>query len=229
MDVFVIPFAGNRYELYFEQAHDIELDDEPPASGFFGRLKQRFTHMLRAAEERQRRGHQDEAPKGWLAWTQEKMLAWVAERIAEQRLLWNLRRETAAVVVHPSDMNFDDAVAEVKRTLGGDYNRHRLWLIVDTVFLIASGAVAIVPGPNLIAYFFAFRVVGHWLSMRGASQGMHRIEWSSRPCPPLTELREASQLDPRARNLRIGAIARLLHLQNLTRFYERLTVRHTTR
>ncbi|MGH9202755.1 MAG: hypothetical protein ACRD2A_16135, partial [Vicinamibacterales bacterium] len=130
---------------------------------------------------------------------------------------------------HPLDISFDEALAELKRTLGGDYNRHRLWLSIDTVFLIASGVVAIVPGPNLIAYFFAFRVVGHWLSMRGAAQGIHRIAWSGRPCAPLSELRQASQLEPRARTQRIDAIARLLHLQNLTRFYERLTVRHTTR
>ena len=34
-------------------------------------------------------------------------MAWVVERIAEQRLLWNLRGQTTATVAHPSDMTFD--------------------------------------------------------------------------------------------------------------------------
>ncbi len=99
-------------------------------------------------------------------------MAWVAERIAEQRLLWNLRKQTTAVAVHPQDMTFEQVMVLIRRMLQRDYERHRLWLVVDTIGLIVSGLLALVPGPNLLAYYFAFRVVGHWLSMRGATQGL---------------------------------------------------------
>lgn len=223
--LFVIPFKEERYELYFEQTHEDEEESEPPAAGFFGRLKTRFQVMLRAAEERQRQGRR-ETPQGWWAWVQERMLAWVAERIAEQRLLWNLRRETEATAMHPSDIAEDDAVTIIKRLLKGDYDRHRVWLIIDSTLFVVSGVFFFVPGPNLIAYFFAFRLVGHWLSMRGASQGLHRIAWTGKPCTPLLELRQAATLEPVARAHRVEAIGRVLHLQHLTRFYERLYVRH---
>ena len=58
--------------------------------------------------------------------TQERTLAWMVERIAEQRLLWNLRRETAAVLVHPQDMTFEQVLTLVRRKLQRDYERHRL-------------------------------------------------------------------------------------------------------
>ena len=51
------------------------------------------------------------------------------------------------------------------------------------VLLIVSGVLALVPGPNVLAYYFAFRVVGHWLSMRGARQGL-RPARMERPAVP---------------------------------------------
>ena len=52
MDVFVIPVGREHYELYCEpSAADVISDaDAPP--GWIGRLRQRFTDMLRATEER---------------------------------------------------------------------------------------------------------------------------------------------------------------------------------
>lgn len=225
MDVFVIPMGLDKYELYFEPSQEEEPDAEPPSSGVFGRLRQKFTFMLRAAEERQRRPGKERA-QGWLAWAQDRTLGWVAERIAEQRLLWHLRRQTEAAVIHPPDMTLDEALTVVKRMLKGDYDRHRLWLIVDTIGFALSGVFFFVPGPNMIAYFFAFRLVGHWLSMRGAAQGIRRILWIGKPCPPLGALREARSLDPQARRQRVDEVARELRLQRLTAFYVRLSGRY---
>ena len=236
MDVFVIPLAGDRYELYCETgtgADEIvqtEAVREPTGwrrckpGAIIRRLRARFSQMLEAAEQRQRQGDRDAEPQGWLARTQERMLAWIAERIAEQRLLWNLRRETSAVLVHPQDMAFEQVLTLVRRTLQRDYERHRLWLAIDTVLLIVSGVLAIVPGPNILAYYFIFRVVGHWLSMRGARQGLDRVQFTSRPCPPLAELRELAGLEPSQREQRIHDIAGRLRLTNLATFYERVAV-----
>ena len=236
MDVFVIPVARDRYELYCEtgtDADEIEQPVEPPESStgwgrwkpgaVATRLRARFSQMLKAAEQR-RHQDRDEQPQGWLARTQDRMLAWIAERIAEQRLLWNLRRETAAVLVHPQDMTFDQVLTLVRRKLQRDYERHRLWLVIDTLLLIVSGVLAIVPGPNILAYYFIFRVVGHWLSMRGARQGLDRVQFSSRPCPPLMELRDLADLEPSQREQRIQDIAHRLRLANLATFYERIAV-----
>lgn len=152
-------------------------------------------------------------------------MAWVVERIADQRLLWHLRRQTAATALHPPDQSASDALDLVRQGLQREYERHRRWLIIDAAILIATGLLAIVPGPNVIAYYFAFRVWGHWLSMRGASQGLHRVQWTARVCTALVELRDLAQMEPRMRIQRIHDVAERLRLKHLPMFFERLTVR----
>jgi len=223
MDVYVIPIGRDRYELYCEPGGESDADAEAvPATGLIGRLRHRFNAMLRAAEERQHRPGVQAADVGLLHRLQDRALGWIATRIAEQRLLWNLRRRTAAVVVHPQDMSVDQVMTLVRRTLQRDYERHRVWLVVDLIGLVLSGPIALIPGPNFLAYYFAFRVVGHWLSMRGAVQGLERVSWSGRPCPPLTELRDVFALESPVRAARVHDIAARLRLPHLSTFFERV-------
>ena len=223
MEVFVIPIGHARYELYTETPPAMD-DSDLPSEGFFGRLRERFSATLRAAEERRLAGKDaagDPDPTLW-GRLQSRTLAWVAERIAEQRLLWNLRGESTASVAHPQDMAFEQVMTLVRRILQRDHDRHRLWLAVDAVLLIASAPIALVPGPNFVAYYFAFRVVGHWLSMRGAARGLRGIAWTGRPLGPLTELRDVSTLEPGVRDARVRDIADRLHLQHLPVFFDRV-------
>jgi hypothetical protein len=226
MDVFVIPLGRDRYELYCEQPVELGEDVNTPSPGVVSRLLQRFSAMLRAAEERQQRrvGTPDE-PKGWAGRIQDKFLAWMVERLAEQRLLWNLRGKTTAVAVHPQDMEFEQVLALIRRGLQRDYERHRMWLVIDSILLLASLALVIIPGPNVIGFYFTFRVGGHFLSMRGAAQGLRKVTWTGRPCPPLGELRDIASMDPRSRDERIQEIAARLRLQHLSTFFERMAVR----
>jgi hypothetical protein len=227
VDVYVVPIGPDRYELYCEVASGQEISPEPPPGGIIGRLRHRFTAMLRAAEDRQHQHEPGAAPhegKGVLGRLQDRILAWVVERIAEQRLLWNLRSQTAALAMHPDDMTFEQVQTLVHRMLQRDYSRHRVWLVVDTLGLIASGALFPIPGPNIVGYYFAFRVVGHYLSMRGASQGLHRVSWTGRPCPPLTDLRRVAALAPGDREHEVHAIAQRLRLQRFPTFFERVAL-----
>ncbi len=229
MDVFVIPVGRERYELYCEPSVDTEIvaDAETPP-GFIARLRSRFSLMLRAAEDRQHRHREGllQEPRTRLSRLQDQSLGLVAQRIAEQRVLWNLRCHTAELAVHPQDMSFDQVMALIRTTLQRDYDRHRRWLVIDSLGLIASVPVTLVPGPNVLWYYFAFRVVGHWLSMRGAVQGLHKVNWAGRPCLPLTELRDAMTMESSARDARVHDIAAQLRLPHLTSFFERVAVRH---
>jgi Mitochondrial K+-H+ exchange-related len=224
MDVFVIPIGADRYELYCEAP--VEAPQlEAGASGIIGRLRYRFAVMLHEAEERRRSGKSYPRAVSRLARLQEWIMAWVAERIAEQRLLWNLRRERAVVAVHPRDLTFDQTLTLIHRVLQRDYERHRVWLVVDTLLLVGSIPLTLLPGPNVIGFYFAFRVMGHWLSIRGALQGLRAVTWTGQPCEPLTELREAALLNGAARRQRLREIEQQLRLQHLSTFFERVAVR----
>ncbi len=229
MDVFVIPVGQDQYELHFEASSDVNALAAVPASGILGKLRHRFNAVLRAADE-QHPGSDGNAAtagsppqRGLVATLQRLILKVVARRVTEQRLLWALRRQTAAVVVHPQDMTFEQVLALIHRMLQRDLERHRLRFAVHLMGLVVSSVLAPFPGPNILAYYFAFRVVGHWLSMRGAKQGLQRVSWSGRPCPALTDLREVAILEPRARDARILDVAARLRLPHLSSLFARAT------
>ena len=159
-------------------------------------------------------------------------MAWVAERIAEQRLLWNLRGETTATAAHPSDMTFDDVHALIRQTLQRDHDRHYRWMFIDgLLFLVTFVALGplfiLIPGvANLPALYFGFRAIGHFLSMRGSAHGLRGVTWSGRSCQPLGELRELVMLEPQDREARLLDIAARLRLEQLPKFFERVAISH---
>jgi len=216
--VFLVPLGGERYELYCER-HHTGPDEAPTGGGWFAGLRQKFSTMLKQAED-----HDEEAPPsaGLLARLQGWMMAWVAERVAEQRLLWNLRGRDAAIVTHADDVPFEEVMEIVRQSLRADHRRHTRWLAVDTLLFIGSGVFFFVPGPNVIAYFFAFRVVGHWLSMRGAAHGRDKTSWTGRPLPQMTALRAAVARPAHERARAIEPLARDLGLLRLTVFVDRM-------
>lgn len=216
--VFLVPLGGQRYELYCER-HHTGPDEAPAGGGWFAGMRQKFSAMLKKAEEAE-----DAPPESSGLWArlQARMMAWVAERVAEQRLLWNLRGRDAAIVTHADDMPVVQVMEIVRTSLRADHRRHTRWLIVDTLLFVGSGVFFFVPGPNLIAYFFAFRVVGHWLSMRGAAHGRDTTAWTGRPSPQMTALRAAVARPAHERARAIEPIARELDLHRLAVFVDRM-------
>jgi hypothetical protein len=231
MDVFVIPVGPDRYELYCEQPVAGEEPIEPETTGFIGGLRRRFGGMVRAAEERQRTASAPgPEPKSWAGQMQDRAMAWVAERIAEQRLLWNLRGQTSVTAAHPADMTFAQVHALIRDSLQRDYERHRRLMFIDGVlffvtFVALGPLFIIIPGvANLPALYFGFRTVGHFLSMRGALNGLRNVTWGGQSCPPLDELRELALQDPLVREARVRDVAVRLRLEHLPKFFDRVAI-----
>jgi K+-H+ exchange-related protein len=233
MDVFLVPVGADRHELYCEEPDDVHDDAAQAPRGFFGglkhrfgarALKHRFSAMLADAERERRRGRAVKEHQGFAARLKARTMRWVAEAVAEQRLLWHLRRQTAATFFFPDDLDEPVAVAELRRQLARDFDKHRFWLIVDSLGFIASGVFFFVPGPNVVSYYFAFRMVGHYLSLRGAKHGLHVVSWMNEPSAPLAALRAAIALAPGARAQRLEDLAAELRLEHLPSFVERTAV-----
>jgi hypothetical protein len=226
MEVFLIPVHGGRYELYCELPDD-EPDQTPPPTGFFRGLLHRFREAIAEAErERHRpRGEPPVPDRGgerWYVRARRALLCRIAETIAEQRLLWHLRRQTEAVAVHPEDLPPSDAIEIVRSNLRADFEKHRFWVIIDGLLFIVSGLLVVVPGPNVVAYYFGFRLVAHYLSLRGARRGLDAVHWQTRASGPLTELRSAIGLGPDEREARVSDIAARLQLHRLATFFRRI-------
>ncbi len=221
MDVYLVPIGRDRYECYYEAADD-DADDEPAdAPGFFGRLRARFNQQLKEAERARHQAAMDE-PASFLGRLHKRSLRWIAERIAEQRLLWHLRRVYAATLHASADLPPAEAEAIMRASMKRDADRHRNRLVPHTIALIIAGAVAFVPGPNVLGYLFTFTVVGHFLSWRGAVHALHGVAWTVTPSPALTDLRQAFSLDAAARHQRIKDVAQRLHMPKMARFVEQM-------
>lgn len=234
MDVFLVPVGREAYELYCEHVDEPDAhEDEPRPSGFWARLNPRYLynrlkarfHQVLVEAERERRRENVSAAEGWFHRAKRRAMRWVAESIAEQRLLWNLRRHEAATLHYPDDLDAGTAEALLRRQLTRDFEKHRKWLVIDSILLLIAGLLILVPGPNVIGYYFAFRVVGHLFSVRGARLGLDRVQWTKTPSTHLTDLRQALSMDAATRLRVAESVASRLRLDHLATFFQRIAVR----
>jgi hypothetical protein len=227
MDVFLVPVAPDRYELYCEEPDEPEApaaEDTPPP-GFFRRLALRFREQLAEAERARRQGPQPgDARPSFLGRAKARSLRWVVESIAEQRLLWQLRGKDTVLLVYPDDVTEPQARQLLKRSLQRDWERHRFWLVIDSLGAVGSVLLILLPGPNFIGYYFMFRIVGHYLSLRGARQGLTGVTWTAQASPPLSMLRTMIDEAPDARADRVHAVASTLKLEHLASFFQRTAI-----
>ena len=241
MEVFLVPVGPDRYELYCEvpdEPHGPQDPQDPPAPQgtvrrlmhrfsiwrLMRRLKDRFSEMLAEAERERRHGRPESHDQGWLARLRARIMRWVAESVAEQRLLWTLRRQTEAAFVYPDDIIESLAVEVLRKQLRRDFEKHRFWLIIDTIGFVVSGALMLVPGPNILAYYFAFRMVGHFFSLRGAKQGLNQVAWTNTRSRPLSDLRAMLDLAPDQRAQGVQDIAGALRLEHFATFFQRSAI-----
>jgi len=149
----------------------------------------------------------------------------LAENMAEQRTLWDLLGLPHATLLYPSTTGERDARAALNALLAEGRRHHKRWLMVEIVLVIASGILALVPGPNLVAYYFLFRLVGHLQSWRGARHGLETLAWTMEASDSLAELATLIAVPREARASRVDAIAARLNVPRLSAFFERASVR----
>jgi hypothetical protein len=235
MEVYLIPVGDRRYELYCEVDDGDDEDagrtrEEEARAGFFRRKFLLFRERLRQAERDLHYGASSAAGLSWTHRVTDRAICWIAEKIAEQRLLWHLRGCVEAEFIYPADLAESDARALLMGSLKKDQDRHLRWMVFDALMFVVTGVLLgplflLVPGvANLPAAYFGFMTVGHFLSLRGARQGLTRVTWRETPSQPLEELRRAIALEPRQRERRVLDIASELRLERLPMFFERTLV-----
>jgi hypothetical protein len=228
MDVYVIAVGPDRYELYCEP--DVPAADsigDVPPQGRFAKIYANFKEALARVEEERLSGvaRVHDRPLTWTERMKHRGLCWIAEKVAEQRLLWRLRNESELMLHYPDDMGEDAAIGIARAELQREADRHMKWIVVDALLFIASGLFFFVPGPNLIAYYFGFRLVGHYLSRRGARHGLREVRWRACASPQLSRLRRVLALEPTERDREVHEVASALRLPHLAKFFERTSVK----
>ena len=221
MDVYLVPVGPERFECYYEAPEQDETEEPVEGDGFFARMRAKFNQQLKEAEEAR---HQKaiEEPHSFLGRMQKRSMRWIAERVAEQRLLWHLRRVDAATLHIPGDLPVEQADTIMRASMKRDADHHRNRMLLHSVALIISVPVAVVPGPNVLGYLFTFTVVGHYLAWRGAVNALHQVNWTITPSEALTQVRQAFAADDTTRHRLIREAAVRLHMPRMARFVEQM-------
>jgi hypothetical protein len=214
--IYLVPVGRERHELYAEATKPADVSGGKES--FIARTLHGAREKWAAAVDAARA---DETPQGWFARWRNRLICHVTEHAAEQHALWELRHAVAATAVYPPGLDEASALAIVRAVLARARKHHRRWGCVDAMALAASGLLAPLPGPNLVAYYFAFRVFGHYLSWRGARQALSQTTWTGRAEPALAELGGLAALPHDAREGRVEAIAERLNLPRLAAFFRR--------
>jgi hypothetical protein len=227
MNVYLVPVGPDRYELYCEVG-----DHQPTSAGETGpgwrqRVSQGFHRALAyvESERRQRLARASAAESRTRGQRiRDRVIGWLAERVAEQRLLWRLRSQTAVTAHHPDDLSPTAAEHVVRQSLRSDRRRHLVWMLVDACIYLASLPLTPIPGPNVLSLYFSFRAVGHLLSWMGARHGLRRVQWRYAACAPLTTLRQMPTMNPSSREALAREVAAQLTLRHLDTFVERIAL-----
>jgi hypothetical protein len=219
--VYLVPIGPARFELYTEPPDDAQPGTAREPPGYWGvklhRLHQRWEATARAAQEAPGAG------SGRLGQARDWVVRKIADSIAEQRTLWSLRRLTSSAFVYPADLSEAAAEAARQLLLTRARRHHGWWLLLNLGGVAATAILVLLPGPNLIGYYFAFRLVGHFLSWRGARQALDHTSWRPRAEAALTELGALAGLDRDQRAERVASIAARLELPRLAMFFDRAT------
>ena len=220
--IYLVPLGSARFELYSEPPDDHPTPEAGEApDGFVRRQVHRLQEWWRDAVHTARRG---EPSTTQLGRARDWAVSRIAESIAEQRTLWSLRHAAAAMLVYPSNLSEAAGVQRRDGILAHARRHHGVWLIVDGLLFVGSGLLVLVPGPNVFAYYFGFRMIGHYLSWRGARQAMVVTRWAARAEPALDELATLAGEAREARASRVAAIAEALKLPRLAAFFDRVAV-----
>jgi hypothetical protein len=222
MIVYLVPAGQDRFELYSEAGEE----PNPAPAREDGRLRRWAHHasvQWHQLVETARRGR----AAGRFARWRDAVVCRLAENIAEQRTLWALRSQTAAILRFPASIPQARAQSELNKAIAEARRHHLRWLVIDTVLFVSSVVFFFVPGPNIVAYYFLFRLIGHLQSWRGARQAMEQVVWTIEPDPGLAELASLVDLPRAERGPRVAAIAARLNLPRLASFFDRVSVPST--
>jgi hypothetical protein len=124
---------------------------------------------------------------------------------ADEAFLRSLRQAKRIKLIFPSSMNPREAQHSWKSYLGSRRRRHLFWLALNLLIVPPAALAAILPGPNVLGYWFVYRAWMHALAWRGASNAKALTKSSVAQSDDLLneriDLADESQLVRRAHEL----------------------------
>lgn len=168
MRVFLLRIDHRRHVFYSEgpEAREDGADEEaPPKQGLGERLAKKLGSWKNTLIE----------SKGETKGIFPGIWSWLQKFVGpDEPLLWGLRKAKGVVLHHPSGMSEERARDAWFLYLRDRKRHHGFWLVVDLILSGLSVLLMIVPGPNLIGYWFVYRAGCHALALIGVFRACRR-------------------------------------------------------
>jgi len=162
--IYLLLIDHARFFFYSDESeasddHDNDHESSTPRrSGFRGWFLARYDRFRSAWQ------HADSGALHWMRQSWDWLHSWAHPDEAMLARLWSARRVD---LYHPASRRSDPVLAIWNDYLRQQSRRHLVWLIVNGVIAPISVLFAILPGPNLIGYWFAYRAFHHSLVVWG--------------------------------------------------------------
>ena len=184
MRIYLLSLDKRRTFFYadeYEPSGDCPEGDDSVGeeTGWRGRMRE-HREQLRTVWE-----NSDAKAVRWSRRAWEWMHSWAHP---DETMLRRLRSACRIELHHPAGRDPEEVRGLWSRYLAQRWWRHLLWLTVNMI--VAPPAVMtlwVLPGPNVIGYWFAYRAIHHALIVRG----IRRARWGGLP----VELRASPALD----------------------------------
>jgi Mitochondrial K+-H+ exchange-related len=93
----------------------------------------------------------------------------------DEPMLARLRSARRIKLHHPAAQREVDVLAKWRNYLTRQWRRHFFWLGFNAVIAPISVILAVLPGPNLIGYWFAYRAVHHMIVVWGITRAQRNL------------------------------------------------------
>ena len=163
MKIYLLLIDHERFFFYSDESEssrdEREGDDSfTPKPGLRGWLHVRYSRFKSAWE------HAESGALLWMRRAWDWLHSWAHPDEAMLARLWSTRR---IELHHPAARPGDEVRAIWKQYLAQQWRRHLIWLSCNGAIAPFAFWLFILPGPNLIGYWFAYRTIHHLLVVWG--------------------------------------------------------------
>jgi len=145
-------------------AHPLDQPPDPNIESkhwFLRKLEGAYQTTLRAIES---------AESGLMLWLK-KLIQYLESKIGlEEAVMKQLRKADVVEVVHPPQYQEKWVRRHFRRFTRRQLHYHQRWLVINFLLLPLTGAMMVLPGPNVFFGWNAFRLISHYLAREGGKR-----------------------------------------------------------
>lgn len=159
------------FSLFSPEPAEFSVPDLEPQRWFLRKLKSAYETTRRAIDR----------ADGGLVLPVQRLIRYLESKIdPHESLLIQLRKAQRVVIIYPPSLGEKRVRRFFRRFISCQVRYHGRWMIIDFFLLPLTGAMAILPGPNVFFGWNAFRLIRHYLAYHGGrrvQRGLCQIQF----------------------------------------------------